>query len=71
LNRCDLEDEQGTKVTQIIKDIANSEEGMGWVTYVWNNPDTDTVETKSSYIMGVVINDAVYAIGAGLYIPKE
>ena len=64
---CALEDSVGNLVNQDILDMSTSEAGEGWVDYVWLNPASDSLETKSSYIIGSTLNDEHVSIGAGLY----
>ena len=64
---CAFEDSAGNLVNQDILDMTTSEAGEGWVDYVWLNPASDSLETKSSYIIGSTLNDEHVSIGAGLY----
>ena len=52
---------------QNIKDIANSEAGKGYTSYIWQNPATDKEERKTSYVVGVELDGETVAVGAGLY----
>ena len=52
---------------QNIKDIANSEAGKGYTSYIWQNPATDKEERKLSYVVGVELDGETVAVGAGLY----
>ncbi len=67
VHSCDLEDVEGKPVNRMIVDLAASEEGKGWLEYQWLNPESNEVETKTAFVMGVMINDTLHAIGAGLY----
>lgn len=67
LGDCSLEDVEGTLLSQNIKDIANSEEGKGYTSYVWQNPATDKEERKTTYVVGVELNGETVSVGAGLY----
>ncbi len=64
---CDLVDSVGNLVNQDILDMSTSEAGEGWVDYVWLNPASDTLETKSSYIIGWTLAGEHVSVGAGLY----
>ena len=64
---CDLVDSAGNLVNQDILDMATSEAGEGWVDYVWLNPASDSLETKSSYIIGSTLDGEQVSVGAGLY----
>ena len=64
---CELEDAAGNRVNQAILDMTTSEAGEGRVDYVWLNPASETLETKSSYVIGSTLNDEHVSIGAGLY----
>ena len=64
---CALEDSVGNLVNQDILDMSTSEAGEGWVDYVWLNPASDSLETKSSYIIGSTLNGEHVSVGAGLY----
>ncbi len=64
---CALEDSAGNLVNQDILDMATSEAGEGWVDYVWLNPASDSLETKSSYIIGSTLDGEQVSVGAGLY----
>ena len=64
---CDRVDAEGTLLDQNIKDIANSEAGKGYTSYIWQNPATDKEERKTSYVVGVELDGETVAVGAGLY----
>ena len=64
---CDLVDSVGNLVNQDVLDMSTSEAGEGWVDYVWLNPASETLETKSSYIIGSTLNGEHVSVGAGLY----
>ena len=64
---CDLLDSVGNLVNQDVLDMSTSEAGEGWVDYVWLNPASETLETKSSYIIGSTLNGEHVSVGAGLY----
>ena len=64
---CDLVDSVGNLVNQDVLDMSTSEAGEGWVDYVWLNPASDSLETKSSYIIGSTLNGEHVSVGAGLY----
>lgn len=64
---CDLVDSVGNLPNQDILDMSTSEAGEGWVDYVWLNPASDALETKSSYIIGSTLNGEHVSVGAGLY----
>ena len=64
---CDRVDADGTLLDQNIKDIANSEAGKGYTSYIWQNPATEKEERKTSYVVGVELDGETVAVGAGLY----
>ncbi|MDD9955423.1 MAG: cache domain-containing protein [Anaerolineaceae bacterium] len=64
---CDFVDSAGNLPNQDILDMSTSEAGEGWVDYVWLNPASETLETKSSYIIASTLNDEHVSVGAGLY----
>ncbi len=64
---CYLEDASGNLANQIILDMSTSEAGEGWVSYVWLNPTSETVEPKNAYIIGSTLNGEHVSVGAGLY----
>jgi len=66
-NACSDVDADGTLFNQNIKDIANSEEGQGFTSYIWQNPATGKEERKTSYVVGVELDGEIVAVGAGLY----
>ena len=66
-NDCGDVDAEGTLLNQNIKDIANSEEGKGFTSYIWQNPATGKEERKTSYVVGVELDGEIVAVGAGLY----
>ena len=66
-SRCEMADTEGTLMNQDIRDIANSEEGEGYSSYLWLNPATGKVERKTSYVIGVEIDGEMAAVGTGLY----
>ena len=66
-NACSDVDADGTLLNQNIKDIANSEEGKGFTSYIWQNPATGKEERKTSYVVGVELDGEIVAVGAGLY----
>ena len=66
-NACSDADADGTLFNQNIMDIANSEEGQGFTSYIWQNPATGKEERKTSYVVGVELDGEIVAVGAGLY----
>ena len=64
---CDDVDAAGNFVSRDIRDMVASEAGEGWVDYVWLNPNSETVEPKSSWVIGTELNGERVAVGAGLY----
>ena len=65
---CDATDVHGVEVDRMIRDIANGEAGMGYLSYTWLNPATDTEEDKTSYVVGVELAGETVAVGAGIYL---
>lgn len=64
---CELVDEEGTPVNQNILDIANSESGRGYTSYIWMNPASGQVERKTSYVIGQELEGEIVSVLAGLY----
>ena len=64
---CSLVDTEGTLINQNIVDIAKSETGRGYTSYIWLNPASDQVERKTSYVVGVELDGDIFAVGAGIY----
>ena len=64
---CDDTDAAGNFVNREIRAAVTSEAGEGWVDYVWLNPASDTIEPKSTWVIGTDLNDELVAVGAGLY----
>jgi signal transduction histidine kinase len=51
------------EITQMIE-----AKGKGWIEYEWLNPYTKTIQTKRSYMKGVVLNDGRKAwVGCGFW----
>ncbi len=67
---CDVTDEDGVKLNELIVKAAASPERQGWVNYRWLNPDSNVVETKSSFVVGVEVGDELLAVGAGIYLSE-
>ncbi len=68
---CALTDDEGTLFNQNIEDIANSEAGEGYTSYLWLNPATGKVERKTTYVIGVELEGEIAAVGAGIYHMEE
>lgn len=66
-NDCMLTDANGTLLNQNIVDIANSDAGQGYTSYLWLNPASGKVEVKTTYVIGVELEGETVAVGAGLY----
>ncbi len=64
---CDLEDVNGTKLMQDIWDTGTGPDGGGWTEYVWQNPGTESLETKISYVLGFTLEGETLVVGSGLY----
>ena len=67
----DSTDAEGTFHSQNIVDIATSDEGAGYTSYLWLNPATGKEERKTSYVVGVELEGEIVAVIAGLYNLKE
>ena len=66
-DECGEVDADGTLFLQNIKDIADSESGRGYTSYIWQNPATGKEEIKTSYVVGIELEGETVAVGAGLY----
>ena len=64
---CDLTDAEGTKWNRNILAIANSDAREGYTSYLWLNPASGEVESKTAYVVGVDLDGERVAVGAGLY----
>ncbi|RLD90550.1 MAG: hypothetical protein DRJ09_03825 [Bacteroidetes bacterium] len=64
-NDFDLQDTHGTYIIRDMIDIAKNS-GEGFYQYYWNNPATNTEQTKVAYV--VKIPNTSYFIGAGFYV---
>ncbi len=60
----DLQDPQGKYFIREMIDMVTSN-GSGIVSYTWNNPATEDIETKSTYVTRIPETD--YIIGSGYY----
>ena len=63
-NMMNLKDPNGTPILQGLIAAVKKDPNGGWTEYLWQNPVTNKVEKKLSYVLK--INDD-YWIGAGLY----
>ena len=66
-NLWDLTDEAGNKPIQGL--ITQAKAGGGFVTYLWLNPATETVEEKLSYGAPLTLGDKEFVVGTGTYLP--
>ena len=62
-NMMGLKDPKGVMFIQQMTELAKSPEG-GWFDYLWQNPATNKVERKSTFVLNVDFN---YWLGAGIY----
>jgi len=63
-NMMDLKDANGQAFIRSMIDTAKGK-GSGWVDYMWTNPQTKKVESKSSYVVKIPDFDGL--IGVGIY----
>jgi hypothetical protein len=61
-NLIDLEDANGVKILEVL--IAAAKQGKGWVSYVWDNPETGQQQAKRAYVIKV---GADWYVGSGMY----
>lgn len=66
-NLWDLTDEKGNKPVQEF--VKQAKAGGGFVTYMWMNPSTNTVEEKISYIAPLKMGNTEVVVGTGTYLP--
>lgn len=59
----DYEDPNGVKVIQKLVEIAR-DQGSGWLSYTWENPETGQQEPKQGYVVKV---DDTWFLGSGTY----
>ena len=62
-NLIDYEDPNGVKVIQKLVEIAQNN-GSGWLSYTWENPETGKQESKLGYVVKV---DDTWFLGSGTY----
>jgi len=62
-NLIDLEDTNGVKILEVL--IAAAKRGSGWVSYVWDNPETGQEQAKRAYV--IKVGDDWY-VGSGMYV---
>jgi len=62
-NLIDLKDPNGVMILQEL--IAAAKQGSGWVSYVWNNPETGQEQAKRAYV--IKVGDDWY-VGSGMYV---
>ena len=62
-NLIDYEDPNGVKVIQKLIEIAQND-GSGWLSYTWENPETGKQESKLGYVVKV---DDTWFLGSGTY----
>jgi len=62
-NLIDLEDANGVKILEVL--IAAAKQGSGWVSYVWDNPETGQQQAKRAYV--IKVGDDWY-VGSGMYV---
>lgn len=58
-----VKDADGKLLVREILRVAQ-EDGKGWVSYRWLNPQSNTVESKTTYVVAVKQRDAVVYVGA-------
>ena len=61
-NRYDMQDPKGNYAIRDL--IAKGKQGGGWVSYYWNNPITQKIGCKSSYVLPI---QDEFVIGSGYY----
>jgi signal transduction histidine kinase len=59
----DYEDPEGVKVIRGLIEIAR-DQGAGWLSYTWENPETGEQEPKRGYVVDV---DGTWFLGSGTY----
>ncbi len=64
---CDLIDAEGNHILQDIVDLAHSETGEGYTSYIWLNPDSGKTEVKTTFVIGMELEGETVAVGAGVY----
>ena len=64
---CSQVDVDGIPYHRDIRDVAVSEAGRGYASYIWQNPATGKEEYKTSYVVGVELDGEMVSVGAGLY----
>lgn len=62
-NLIDLKDPNGVMILREL--IAAAKKGSGWVSYVWNNPETGQEQGKRAYV--IKVGDDWY-VGSGMYV---
>jgi hypothetical protein len=67
-NMSSLIDVNGKAIGRLFIDIADSQNGEGWVEYSWPKPGETTPLTKETFIKGVGFGNQTYLVGSGLYV---
>ncbi|WP_305064726.1 cache domain-containing protein [Methanococcoides sp.] len=63
-----LEDFNGKPTGQLFIDIAQSEEGEGWIDYYWPKPDETEPSNKYTFIKAASFDNQTYLVGSGFYV---
>jgi mannose-6-phosphate isomerase-like protein (cupin superfamily) len=63
-----LEDFNGKPIGQIFIDMAQSEEGEGWIDYYWPKPDETEPSMKHTFIKTASFDNQTYIVGSGFYV---
>ncbi|WP_135609386.1 cache domain-containing protein [Methanococcoides sp. AM1] len=63
-----LEDFNGKPIGQMFIDMAQSEEGEGWIDYYWPKPDEIEPSMKHTFIKVASFDNQTYIVGSGFYV---
>jgi len=67
-NMSTLVDVTGKAIGRMFIDIALSEEGEGWIDYMWPKPGETEPSVKETYIKGVAVGEQSFLVGSGFYV---
>ncbi len=66
-NTTTLVDYTGKPIGKMFIEIATSEQGEGWISYLWPKPGETQTSIKQAFIKGAVFGDQSFLVGSGLW----
>ena len=67
LNTSTLVDYTGKPIGRMFIEIATSEQGEGWISYLWPKPGESQSSIKQAFIKGAVFGDQSFLVGSGFW----